>query len=118
MSQKDVRQVQLAKSAVRSGIEFLLKNKDLVADEVDKVIIAGSFGYHLQESSLISVGLLPEEFKGKIDFIGNTSKTGGQAFLLGKKYRDKMKLLINEVEVIELASYPDFEKLFVSFISF
>src|SRR5271166_677361 len=59
LSQKDVRQVQLAKAAVRAGIELLLRSHGLVAAQVDRVLIAGSGGDHLRTASLIHLGLLP-----------------------------------------------------------
>lgn len=118
LTQKDVRQVQLAKGAVRSGIEFLLKSKGVKADEVDKVLIAGSFGYHLRAKSLINIGLLPENFAGKIDFIGNTSKSGGRAFLLNVAYRQEMEELVKDIEVVELANHEDFDKVFVACLGF
>lgn len=118
LSQKDVRQVQLAKGAVRAGIEFLLDNKDIDASGVEKVLIAGSFGYHLRAKSLINIGLLPNEFKGKIQFIGNTSKSGGQAFLLNNNYRHQMKQIVEDVDVLELANYKDFDKVFVNCLGF
>ncbi len=118
LSQKDVRQVQLAKGAVRAGIEFLMENKGVKAGDVDKVLIAGSFGYHLRAKSLINIGLLPEEFEGKIEFIGNTSKSGGQAFLLNKAYRNQMEKLVKNVEVLELANYKDFDRVFVRCLNF
>ncbi len=118
LTQKDVRQVQLAKGAVRSGIEFLLKSKGVKADEVDKVLIAGSFGYHLRAKSLINIGLLPENLTGKIDFIGNTSKSGGRAFLLNVAYRREMEDLVQDIEVVELANHEDFDKVFVACLGF
>jgi Uncharacterized metal-binding protein len=118
LSQKDVRQVQLAKGAVRAGIEFLLSSTGVDASDVDKVLIAGSFGYHLRAKSLINIGLLPAMFEGKIEFIGNTSKAGGQAFLLNKKYRYEMEKLVKKVEVIELANYKDFDRVFVKCLGF
>ncbi len=118
LSQKDVRQVQLAKGAVRAGIEFLLQSTGVVASDVDRVLIAGSFGYHLRAKSLINIGLLPAEFDGKIEFIGNTSKSGGQAFLLNKQYRQEMEKLVKKVEVIELANYKDFDRVFVKCLGF
>ena len=118
LSQKDVRQVQLAKGAVRAGIEFLLESKGIKAVDVDKVLIAGSFGYHLRAKSLINIGLLPKEFEGKIDFIGNTSKSGGHAFLLNRAYRNQMENLVKNVEVLELANYKDFDKVFVKCLNF
>jgi len=118
LTQKDIRQVQLAKGAVRAGIEFLLRSKGIKASEVDRVLIAGSFGYHLRAKSLINIGLLPPEFEGRIEFIGNTSKSGGQAFLLNKSYRAQMARLVKNIEVIELANYKDFDKVFVSCLNF
>jgi uncharacterized 2Fe-2S/4Fe-4S cluster protein (DUF4445 family) len=118
LSQKDIRQVQLAKGAVRAGIEFLLQDTGIGAGEVDRVLIAGAFGYHLQEKSLLRLGLLPREFAGKIDFVGNTSKSGGQAFLLNRGFRDEMTAVVKDIEVIELANFPDFDKVFVRCLSF
>jgi len=62
LSQQDIRQVQLAKGAIRSGIEALLQQQDVGYDEVSEVQIAGSFGYHLNAESLITLGLLPKLF--------------------------------------------------------
>lgn len=118
LTQKDIRQVQLAKGAVRSGIEFLMNSKNVEADEVDKIQIAGSFGYHLRAKSLINIGLLPKEFEGKVDFVGNTSKSGGHAFLLNKKYRSEMENIVKKIEVIELSNGENFDKIFVKCLSF
>jgi len=118
LTQKDIRQVQLAKGAIRAGIEYLMRAKNTPPERVDRVLIAGSFGYHLRAKSLINIGLMPKEFEGKIEFVGNTSNSGGIAFLLGKQYRAKMEKKIKEIEVLELANMPDFEKLFVKTLNF
>lgn len=118
LTQKDIRQVQLAKGAVRSGIEFLMLSKKVEANEVDKIQIAGSFGYHLRSKSLTNIGLLPKEFEGKIDFVGNTSKSGGHAFLLNKEYRTEMEALVKDIEVVELSNGENFDKIFVKSLSF
>lgn len=118
LTQKDIRQVQLAKGAVRSGIEFLMRSKEVVADKVNKVLIAGSFGYHLRTKSLINIGLLPKEFNEKIDFVGNTSKSGGHAFLVNKNYRLEMEELAGKIEVVELSKGKDFDKIFIKCLSF
>jgi len=118
LSQKDVRQVQLAKAAVRAGIELLLRSHGLVAAQVDRVLIAGSFGFHLRTASLIHLGLLPREFKDRVEFVGNTSKSGARAFLLNRRLRDELKQLVQRVHVLELANDPAFEKTFVKALSF
>jgi uncharacterized 2Fe-2S/4Fe-4S cluster protein (DUF4445 family) len=116
--QKDVRQVQLAKAAVRAGIELMLRANDLTPAQVDRVLIAGSFGFHLRTVSLINLGLLPAEFADRVEFVGNTSKSGARAFLLNRRMREQMKKLVHEVRVLELANDPSFEKIFVRSISF
>ena len=118
LSQKDVRQVQLAKAAVRAGIELMLRANQLAAAQVDRVLIAGSFGFHLRTASLIHLGLLPQEFKDRVEFVGNTSKSGARAFLLNHLLRDELKQLVQQVRVLELANDPAFEKTFVKALSF
>jgi len=118
VSQKDLRQVQLAKGAIRAGIEFLLGKVGLGAGSVDRVLIAGSFGYHLQAESLLTIGLLPPEFAGKIEFVGNTSQSGGEAFLLNEAARTEMAEVVTAIEVVDLASFPDFDRCFVQCLGF
>ncbi|MGA2142162.1 MAG: ASKHA domain-containing protein [Brevinematales bacterium] len=118
VSQKDIRQVQLAKGAIRAGIELLLRENGVSVSDVSRVLVAGSFGFHLRPKSLINIGLLPPEFDGKIEFLGNTSKSGGQAFLLNKKYREDMKRIVKGVKVLELANCKNFEEIFVKELKF
>ncbi|MGM9571987.1 MAG: ASKHA domain-containing protein [bacterium] len=114
----DIRQIQLAKSAIRAGLEAMLILNKLKAEELDRVYIAGSFGYHLKAESLVNVGLLPDCLADKIVFAGNTSKVGGMSFLLNQKCRSLMQFEASGIEALELSNYPDFEKLFVKCMSF
>ena len=118
LSQKDIRQVQLAKGAIRAGIECLLAANGLDAAAVDRVFIAGSFGFHLTAASLIHIGMLPPQFAGKISFLGNTAKTGGQALLLQQSSRQALAALSKQVAVVELATYNDFDKTFIRCLQF
>ncbi|MDR2516124.1 MAG: ASKHA domain-containing protein, partial [Spirochaetaceae bacterium] len=118
ISQKDIRQIQLAKGAIRCGIDMLLSRFGLAPSGVDAVEIAGSFGYHLRETSLLDTGLLPPEFAGKITFAGNTSLAGAAAFLLNRHFRGRMRNLAAAVETVELADDPAFEKNFVRCLAF
>jgi len=118
LTQKDVRQVQLAKGAIRTGIEMLLKSANIEAAQVDRVLIAGSFGFHLRAASLIHLGLLPSEFGDRVEFVGNTSKSGAEAFLLNRDAREEMKQIVAQVEVLELANDPAFEKSFIRSLQF
>lgn len=118
LSQQDIRQVQLAKGAIRAGIDLLLRHLGVEAGEVRSVLIAGSFGYHLRTGSLITLGLLPPAFAGKIEFVGNTSKTGAETILLDRECRPAVVRLAAGVEVVELAAAADFDKVFVSSLAF
>ncbi|MDR3302356.1 MAG: ASKHA domain-containing protein [Spirochaetaceae bacterium] len=118
LSQNDVRQIQLAKGAIRCGAEMLLERSGLCAADVDTVEIAGSFGYHLREKSLITIGLLPQECAGKVVFVGNTSMSGAAAFLLNKNFRSKMTRIVEGVSNVELANDKDFEQKFVECLGF
>jgi uncharacterized 2Fe-2S/4Fe-4S cluster protein (DUF4445 family) len=118
LSQKDIRQVQLAKGAIRAGIEALLRHKGLTPEKVDVVYIAGSFGYHLNPRSLVRIGLLPQTFFSKIEFLGNTSKTGGHAMLVNKEIRVVMQTVVRQVEVLELSLAEGFDTLFVECLNF
>ena len=118
LTQKDIRQVQLAKGAVRAGIEALLLSQNVRAEDVDLVEIAGSFGYHLRAKSLINIGLLPKEFEGKVDFVGNTSKSGGKAFLLNTDLRRYMEELVDKIDSVELSNRDGFDKIFLKALNF
>ena len=81
LSQRDIRQVQLAKAAVRAGIDTMLLRNGLTPAQLDHALVAGSFGYHLTTRSLIDIGLFPAELDGKVSFVGNTARTGAEALL-------------------------------------
>ena len=116
--QKDIRQVQLAKAAVRVGIDLLLRNAGITPEQLDRVLVAGSFGYHLRTESLIRLGLLPEAFAGKVEFVGNTSLSGAKLLLTGADVRERLRQVSADVATVNLAETSDFQKVFVNAMSF
>jgi uncharacterized 2Fe-2S/4Fe-4S cluster protein (DUF4445 family) len=118
LTQKDIRQMQLAKSAIRTGIEMLLAHFNLSAGDITRIEIAGSFGYHLREQSMLNIGLLPPEFAGNVYFTGNTSLSGAIAFLLNADFMDKMRKLVKQIDTVELAKHENFDRIFVKYMSF
>ena len=117
-TQSDIRQVQLAKGAILSGITALLKNAQLSESDVDRVLIAGQFGSHLSEESLLGAGILPDAFKGKVRYIGNTSLSGAELFLLDRTADGRMNSLSQTVSYMELATYPGYTRLLMDCMKF
>lgn len=112
ITQSDIRQVQLAKGAILSGFTALLKHFSLTSKDLDEIVIAGQFGAHLPESSLIGSGILPKEAKGKIKYVGNTSLTGAYLTLVSKKERKKCEDISKKMHYLELAVTPSYEDIF------
>jgi uncharacterized 2Fe-2S/4Fe-4S cluster protein (DUF4445 family) len=118
MSQKDIRQVQLAKSAAITGILTLLSEAGRSVEDLGQIIVAGSFGYHLNPENLKCIGLLPAEYTGKITFVGNSSLSGASLAVLNKDILRDMEHLRSVIRVLDLGSHPDFSKKFISQLGF
>lgn len=118
ISQEDIRQVQLAKAAIRAGIEILLTSHNLKPEDLKTVIIAGAFGYHLSEESLFGIGILPALKQAKFSFVGNSSLEGAVQALLNKKLVNDASRIACTVQVMELSQIPDFEGVFVKKMHF
>jgi uncharacterized 2Fe-2S/4Fe-4S cluster protein (DUF4445 family) len=117
-TQKDIREFQLAKSAIRTGIEMLLSASSVDLSQLEKIIIAGGFGYHLKPESLRIAGMIPENFKGEIDFCGNTSRTGCALMLMNAANRKYLQEKMQAVRHLELAGKPEFQTRFIENLSF
>ena len=118
LSQKDVRQVQLAKGAIATGIHLLLKQLDVALEEIEEIRIAGAFGYHLNPDSLLCIGLLPKEYKNQVHFVGNTSLLGAQEALCNPGFIKEMEAWIPCMEVVELSTRDDFQETFIRELQF
>lgn len=113
ISQQDIRQIQLAKAALRSGLEALLNHFELCFDDLDHICVAGQFGKHLKADSLIGIGLLPETVREKLIYVGNTSHAGAETCLLDDTAKNSIEKLAKQVQYVELAELPGYERLFV-----
>ncbi len=118
LSQKDVRQLQLAKGAVAAGIEVLLEAAGVGAADVAEVVIAGGFGLHVRPQSLVALGLVPPVWRDRITFAGNAAKAGGLLMLLDGARRTEAETLAGRVRTVPLATRPDFQDRFVRNLAF
>lgn len=118
LTQGDVRQVQLAKGAILSGFTALLKKAGIEMKDLTKVLIAGQFGAHLPAEFLTGVGILPEEVKDRLVYVGNTSKTGAYMTLLSQKVKQEMAELAETIAYMELAETENYERIFTDSMIF
>ncbi|MBF0635253.1 MAG: DUF4445 domain-containing protein, partial [Nitrospinae bacterium] len=118
VTQKDIRQVQLAKGAILSGILALAKRLEVNIGDIDRVYIAGAFGHHVRLESLARLGILPEELHSKVTLVGNSSKTGAMLSLLSQDKRKEANDIARRVRYIELSCVPGYDRLFTECLSF
>lgn len=117
VTQKDIREFQLAKGAIRAGMEVLLKKAELSWQDIDEVIIAGAFGSYLMPDSLISVGMFPEDVRNRIVFTGDAVIRGVNK-VLGRDLFDEANRMARKVKYVELSLEEGFQEIFLSSLSF
>ncbi|MCL2099967.1 MAG: ASKHA domain-containing protein, partial [Oscillospiraceae bacterium] len=103
ISQKDIREIQLAKSAISAGIATLLHYSGKTLADIDEVILAGGFGAHINKKSACRIGLIPPELEAKIKTAGNAAGMGASAVLLNGTARERAKNLGGISSYIELS---------------
>jgi uncharacterized 2Fe-2S/4Fe-4S cluster protein (DUF4445 family) len=113
ITQKDVRELQLAKAAIRSGIQALMEASGVTEEEIKQVIIAGAFGTYINIASAIEIGMLPSLPLNRFLQPGNAAGMGAKLALISLKSRSQAQALTSRVRYIELASAPDFEHSFM-----
>lgn len=111
ISQKDIREFQLAKAAIYSGIKILLATLGVKKEEVEEVLIAGAFGNYINLESAYNVGLLPFFPKAKVRNVGNAAILGAIKALLSKKSRQEAEKIPFLVHYIELAVTTNFQDI-------
>ncbi|WP_206811921.1 ASKHA domain-containing protein [Paradesulfitobacterium ferrireducens] len=118
ITQKDVRELQLAKAAIYAGIEILLKEAGLRANDLDQVLLAGAFGSYIDKRSALALGLLPPVAPDKIISVGNAAGAGAKLALLSRHLRAEAEDLARRVTHVELSTRQDFQEFFMKAIGF
>lgn len=116
--QADIRNVQLAKAAIRAGIEILLKNYGISYDRLDRVYVAGGFGYYLDISKAVDIGLLPPAVKDKAEAAGNTALSGAVLASVDSRTENRLERILSVANEIYLSDDREFNDLFVRYMSF
>ena len=113
ITQKDIRAVQLAKSAVCSGMLTLIEEAGMQPKDVKRLTIAGGFGAFIDVQSAQTIGLIPPGFAAKAVAVGNAAGTGASMVLLSEEVRRSSEKLAKRAETVELSSSPRFMDYYV-----
>ena len=112
LSRHDIGELQLAKAAIRTGIDLLLVEAGISPRQIDTVVIAGAFGTAVAPQDILDLGLLPDIAPAKIRQVGNASLAGAIRALLSLEERRNMDALAAAAQYLELAGHPDFAQSF------
>ncbi|MEA1927957.1 MAG: ASKHA domain-containing protein, partial [Candidatus Auribacterota bacterium] len=118
VSRKDVYEVQLAKAAMRAGVDVLLKEAGIGSDNIDEFIVAGAFGSYIDVDNACLIGMFPELKREKFTQVGNAAGIGAKQILLSRARRESAERVARSSKYIELTVYPDFTSIYVQNLYF
>jgi uncharacterized 2Fe-2S/4Fe-4S cluster protein (DUF4445 family) len=113
ITQKDIRELQLAKAAIRTGIQLLLEAKGFTEEQIRQVVIAGAFGSYIDLSSAVTIGLLPPLPLNHFHQVGNAAGIGAKLALTSLTRREEARDIVSRIRYIELAGNRDFKQTFL-----
>lgn len=115
ITQEDIRQLQLAKAAVMTGISLLCQRAGIAVSSIECVLLAGGFGFYLKEEDAIFLRMFPECFAGKIKLCGNTSLQGT---IQCSKKPDALQAFAQKIQTVDLSNEEAFHEEFIKNINF
>ena len=118
LTQGDIRQLQLAKSAIYSGIVLLQRVMGIDDTDLAELMLCGGFGNYIDTESAVGIRLLPDVPLDRITYVGNAAHLGAQMALLSERERTRAEELARRIEHVALAARPDFQDIFIDGMSF
>ena len=118
LTQDDIRQVQLAKGAIASGVRMLQHVARIPAEQIAELMLAGGFGNYVSIRSALRIGLVPGLPEEKIRYVGNAASLGAQLCLVSEAERRRAERVARSIEHVSLAAHPDFQDIFVECMNF
>jgi uncharacterized 2Fe-2S/4Fe-4S cluster protein (DUF4445 family) len=118
ITQRDIRQIQLAKGAISAGIRLILKEMETTLDDLEQILLAGAFGNYIRKRSAQRIGLLPPIPGERIRFVGNAASTGAKMALLSRTVREDADRIRRTTKHLELAALPEFMNTFMEHMLF
>ena len=118
ISQKDIREFQLAKGAIAAGIQVLLNEYGAEEDAIDEVFLAGAFGSYLNNENVCRIGMIPEKLLDRITPIGNGAGAGAKLIMLSEEEYKRTETLSKKIQYVELSVHPQFNGIFLNQLNF
>jgi uncharacterized 2Fe-2S/4Fe-4S cluster protein (DUF4445 family) len=118
LSQQDIREVQLAKSAMAAGIVLMSDTLGVETSDIQKVMIAGAFGNYMSPHSACAIGMIPKELEERIVPVGNAAGEGSKIAILNQNEFHRSSHISDNCEFLELATHPDFQDTYVDEMEF
>ncbi len=118
VTRRDVHEIQLAKGAIRAGVEVLLAEVGLTATALDQFIVAGAFGTYLDVDSAVRIGMFPDLPRERFRQVGNAAGAGARALLLSRRMRQAASAYARRAEYIELTVHAAFADLYIQALAF
>lgn len=118
LTQQDIREIQLAKAAIATGIKILLGAAGLQETDLQRVVLAGAFGTHLDPESAVAIGMLPDLPRERFHQVGNAAGTGARMILLSLKERRRAEKIARQVKYLELTTVKGFNDTFLAELAF
>jgi uncharacterized 2Fe-2S/4Fe-4S cluster protein (DUF4445 family) len=118
LNQSDIRQLQLAKGAICSGVMMLQNVLNIKNDQLKEVFLCGGFGNYISTRSAVRIRLLPSFPLDRVIYFGNAAGLGAKMVLLSEAERERATVLAREIEHVSLATHPDFQDIFVQALNF
>ncbi len=117
VGQKDIRQLQLAKAAIGSGLRALEQVMGVDDCEIGEFLLAGGFGNYLNITSARRIGLIPDLEESRLRYVANAAGLGAQMVLLSETERARAAALAGRIDHVSLAEHPDFQRIFLDAIA-
>ena len=118
LTRQDIRQIQLAKSAIRTGIELLCAQMEIGTEDIQQVLLAGAFGSRLNSASACRLGLLPPVLEDRVLPVGNAAGMGAAMCAVSKTAFDHGEKLAEATAFLELAAVPEFQDRYIENLNF
>ncbi len=113
INKRDIREVQLAKAAIRAGVSILMDRAGIETRDIDRILLAGAFGNYIDPENALRIGMLPNVPVERVSPVGNAAGLGAVLAVLDSGIRERAENLSNNIYYVELSGRKDFNEIFV-----